>query len=87
MSYEYFISHRKMKFHQAGDLKSVKSSFHLPHLISSTVFYNSRGNLMQVKSSDIKDELSVVVDFPECRQWEGLYSEIELIPGCGFEVR
>ena len=32
------------------------------------------------------DDCIVTVDFPECRGWQGLCSEIELVPGCGFVV-
>ena len=32
------------------------------------------------------DDCIVPMDFPECRGWRGLYSEIELVPGCGFVV-
>ena len=46
----------------------------------------SRGKMVALENDGPGDDCIVTVDFPECRGWQGLYSEIELVPGCGFVV-
>ena len=49
----------------------------------------SRGTLKDLDhdADAPEDDTVVIIDFPEFKGWKGLYSEIELVPGCGFEVR
>jgi len=39
---------------------------------------------------DFRDDdeaiINVVVEFADIRDWRGNYEDIELVPGCGFEV-
>ena len=50
--------------------------------------HRSRGILKNIdRDSGPEDDLDVVVDFPEDSSWSGVYSDIELVPGCSFEVR
>ena len=46
----------------------------------------SQGKMVALENGGPGDDCIVTVDFPECRGWQGLYSEIELVPGCGFVV-
>jgi len=47
----------------------------------------SKGTLKEIKSEGPANDLIVIVNFPENHDWKGLYSEIELAPSCGLEVR
>ena len=49
---------------------------------------HSRGTLKDLDhdADAPEDDVVVIIDFPEFKGWKGLYSEIELVPGCGFEV-
>ena len=51
-------------------------------------FVRSRGTLKELDhdADAPEDDTVVIIDFPEFKGWKGLYSEIELVPGCGFEV-
>ena len=50
-------------------------------------FCCSRGVLREIRNEGPDDDLIVIVDFPEHRGWKALYSELELVEGCGLEVR
>jgi len=42
--------------------------------------------LSRSKGISQKTAVFVIVDFADVKDWCGNYNEIELVPGCGFEV-
>jgi len=42
--------------------------------------------LSRSKGISQKTAISVIVDFADVKDWRGNYNDIELVPGCGFEV-
>ncbi|XP_067943517.1 uncharacterized protein [Watersipora subatra] len=72
-----------------GDRVRVKGSVKDPHFSWRGVRpLDSRGIFTDIEPNRDapEDDMVVRVDFPEERKWKGLYSEIERVPGCGFEV-
>lgn len=48
----------------------------------------SHGVLKQLDPTRGEDgDPKVSIDFPEMKEWDGLYSEIELVPNRSFEVK